>query len=54
MRAGTDLYDTDPDGSMALSPSPVRPLQDAGVDMQATQAGVSLHLMIALLVTLAG
>lgn len=39
---GGDGYDTDMDDKMGLSRSPSRhPLQDTGLDVQATQAGVS-------------
>jgi hypothetical protein len=39
---GGDGYDTDMDDKMGLARSPSRhPLQDTGLDIQATQAGVS-------------
>ena len=48
-----DMYDTDMDDKMGLTRSPAKhPLQDAGLDIQATQAGVSHTLSCGFLVAL--
>ena len=40
--AAGDMYDTDMDDKMGLTRTPAKPpLQDDGLDIQATQAGVS-------------
>ena len=44
---GGDGYDTDMDDKMGLARSPTRhPLQDTGLDIQATQAGVSCPALL--------
>ena len=47
MAAAGDMYDTDMDDKMGLAGSPAKPpLQEAGLDIQATQAGVSTLLLL--------